>query len=693
LEYYSRSRDEIRQSYGIAGILSLGKPYTTLWLTKQIQRRAKDHSFSLITSKPEALLNRNSYDSEDPKVWQQRLGLDDAQTRTRLIQSAKANLEPSNSPFYYSQFNLAFLEALTTRPPYYDDRAKPTPNISTWLKFERIAKPTPDQIQSVIAEYSKLPKATQAYVLVNHLGKVKAGQISPIGKALLDDMATNPNHPERVWAIAELDRHGDKRGSELLQNILNNDLRQLHSITRYVYYGWGEDLDRETHAYYLLVGMAKKYPQSRFIKACREYGNLTGRSYLGGEPRDSKILAQIRQKSPIQQTKDWQTWLANYPDHPGVDDAMDFLARSLQAQNDVVGAMRIWLNMMLNPVGDGDARYLAYPHIRTLLDVGLSIEQLQTLLSDSANAPIVPLLQYAIAVKHARSHDYTKALQISEKLDLTTLSPSILNTYYDANWSWWDDTKTTDIQKGMQTILVEQRQRWQQLLAWQKGNTPESRYQIASNWAGAGGWKNGYLPVWDGWRVSLLPTTYSTSKRYPVEPNDRWDCRYWWTCDLSKRGEATVRSSYQSTSQNATAIALYHQLLNDPKTPDSIREKTLYMIGMTLLWQWENHDTGETSRIHPPAGVPMGRTKTDRYTGEVSPDIESAYQSRIDGIITELQVKFPKSDYIDDLLFSSYFLSGKSSYLKQLADRYPQSDRALEAQFLLRYPASYRPDY
>lgn len=693
LEYYSRSRDELRQSYGIAGILSLGKPYTTLWLTKQIQRRAQDNSFSLITSKPEALLNRNSYDFEEPKVWQQRLGLDDSQTRTRLIQLAKANLEPSNSPSYYGQFNLAFLEALTTRPSYYNERDKPAPNISSWLKFERIAKPTSAQIQTAIAQYNKLPKATQDYILVSHLGKVKAGQISVMGKALLDYMATTPNHSERVWAIAELDRHGDKRGAEWLQNILNTDFRQLYSITRYVFYGWGGDLDRETHAYYLLVGMAQKYPQSRFIKSCREYGNLTGRSYFGGEPRDQKILDQIRRKSPAQHTKDWQTWLANYPDHPGADDAMDFLARSLQAQNDVVGAMRIWLKLMQNPVGDGDARYLAYPHVRTLLDVGLSIEQLQTLLSDPANASISPLLQYAVAVKYARSQDYAKALQTSEKLDLAILPAAILDTYYNANWSWWDDTKTADVQKGMQTILTEQRQRWRQLLTWQQENTSESRYQIASNWAGAGGWKNGYLPMWDGWRVNYLPTTYSTSKRYPVEPNDRWDCRYWWVCDLSKRGDATVRSTYQSASQNAVAISLYQQLLNDPKTPNSIREKTLYMIAMTLLWQWENHDTGETSRIHPPAGVPMGRTKTDQYTGEVLPNIESAYQSRIDGILTELQVKFPKSAYIDDLLFSSYFLSGKPSYLKQLADRYPNSDRALEARFLLKYPASYRPDY
>jgi hypothetical protein len=63
--------------------------------------------------------------------------------------------------------------------------------------------------------------------------------------------------------------------------------------------------------------------------------------------------------------------------------------------------------------------------------------------------------------------------------------------------------------------------------------------------------------------------------------------------------------------------------------------------------------------------------------------MQSDYQRRIDGIITELQVKFPQSNYIDDLLFSSFFLSEQTSYLQRLLDRYPQSDRAAEAKFLL----------
>ncbi|MBC7824827.1 MAG: hypothetical protein H7126_13355, partial [Candidatus Parcubacteria bacterium] len=290
--------------------------------------------------------------------------------------------------------------------------------------------------------------------------------------------------------------------------------------------------------------------------------------------------------------------------------------------------------------------------------------------------------------KAARSQDYAKALQTSENLNLTAMPAKILERYYKAGWSWWTGDKTADVQQQMQAMLIEQRQRWQQLLTLKTQNTPDSRYQLASNWAGEGGWKNGYLPIWDGSRTYYLPTSYSTSQRYPVEADDRWDCRFWWVCDLSKRGESAVRQAYQSASQNAVALSLYQQLLDDSKTPPQLREKTLYMVAMTLLWQWENHDLGETARIHPPAGVPIGKQKVDSYTGESSPDIGSAYQTRIDGILTELQVRFPNSSYADDLLFSSYFLSDQPRYLQQLVQRYPNSDRAAEAQFLLAHRKS-----
>jgi len=689
LEYYARSRDAVRQAYGMTGIRSLGKPYTTLWLTKQVQRRSATPDFYLLTGKLDTLLLESGDASDDPKAWEREFGLDDPQVRSRLIQLAKQNLEPENSPTFYNQFNFDFLVNLLGYDKVFPSRGnpdKPVPNVSQWTKFEQIAQPNQNQIQAAIADYQALPAASREYLLVNRLGAVKAGQISPIAKALFKSLATDVQSPDRMWAIAELDRHNDPQGSTLLQQILNGNSRPLYSLTRSVFYGFGgDDADRGSHAYYLLVGMAKKYPQSKFIQACREYGDLTGRSYFGGADRSQKLLDRNAKKSAADRVRDWQQWLSRYPDHPGADDATYLLAHSLQDQGDIMGAMRLWLTMMTSDIGDRDALYLAYPHVRTLLDVGLSANQIQTLSQEPNYQAIAPLLRYAVAVKAARSQDYAKALQTSENLNLTAMPAKILERYYKAGWSWWTGDKTADVQQQMQAMLIEQRQRWQQLLTLKTQNTSDSRYQLASNWAGEGGWKNGYLPIWDGSRTYYLPTSYSTSQRYPVEADDRWDCRFWWVCDLSKRGESAVRQAYQSASQNAVALSLYQQLLDDSKTPPQLREKTLYMVAMTLLWQWENHDLGETARIHPPAGVPIGKQKVDSYTGESSPDIGSAYQTRIDGILTELQVRFPNSSYADDLLFSSYFLSDQPRYLQQLVQRYPNSDRAAEAQFLLAH--------
>ncbi len=692
LEYYARSRDAVRQAYGMAGIRHLGKPYTTLWLTKQVQRRSSTPDFYLLTGKLDTLLLESGDASDDPKAWEREFGLDDPQVRSRLIQFAKQNLEPENSPDFYDQFNYAFLANLLGYDkvfPSPGNPAKPIPNLSEWTKFEQISQPNQNQVQAAIACYQALPAASREYLLVNRLGAVKAGQISPIAKALFKSLATDAQSPDRVWAIAELDRHNDPQGSALLQPLLNGDLHPLYSLTRSVFYDFGgDDADRGAHAYYLLIGMATKYPQSRFIRACREYGDLTGHSYFGGDPRSQKMLDRNAKKSAADRVRDWQQWLSRYPDHPGADDATYLLAHSLQDQGDIMGATRLWLTMMTSDIGDRDALYLAYPHIRTLLDVGLTAEQIQTLSQEPNYQAIAPLLRYAVAVKAARSQDYAKALQTSENLSLTAMPAKILESYYKAGWSWWTGDKTAEVQQEMQAMLTEQRQRWQQLLTLKTENTPDSRYQLASNWAGEGGWKNGYLPIWDGSRTYYLPTYYSTSQRSPVEATDRWDCRFWWVCDLSKRGESAVRQAYQSGSQNAIALSLYQQLLDDPKTPPHLREKTLYMVAMTLLWQWENHDLGETTRIHPPAGVPKGTQRFNPDTDETSPDIGEAYQTRIDGILTELQVRFPNSSYPDDLLFSSYFLSNQPRYLQQLVQRYPTSDRAAEAQFLLAHRTS-----
>lgn len=690
LDYYSRSRDSIRQAYGVVGIRSLGKPYTTLWLTRHLQQRHRGPDISLLTAKlNNNLLNRTFYEPNDERAWQKEFGLDDPATRDRLIRLAKQNLEPETPGRYDSQFNQEFLVAVlgyekAFPPQPFSDRPKPPLTLPEWSKFERLTQPSHSEIQNALAYYRSLPPETQERLLVERLGAVKAGRISSIGKALLEDLTTDPKSPDKVWAIAELDRHGDPQGTALLQQMIDGDLHQIHPLTRIA--GYESQTLRKTHAYYLLIGIAQKYPQSKFIKGCREYGDLTSQSYFDHFPRSKALVERNAKKSPAQRTKDWQQWLSRYPDHPGADDATYYLARSLQEQNDVIGAVRLWIKLMTQQVGDGDASYLAWPYVRSLLDVGLSTEQIEMLIEEAKTTPMVPLLQYAVSVRYARAQNYAKALQTSAGLDLTAMPNFVLGSYYNYNPYWWagaSNSQAAEVQKQMQVMLFEQRQRWQKLLKWQQENTPDSQYRLASDWAGAGGWKNGYMAIWDGWRAWHLPTE---------------DCGTWWVCNLKWRDASLVRSLYQNSSQNAVALSLYQNLLDNPQTPPPLREKTLYMVAATLLWQWENHPFGETLRIHPPPGV-RGQPKNlffgndDSYNNNqeweaVGQQMQQDYQHRLDDIITELELKFPQSSYIDDLLFSSYYLSGKRGYLQKIIERYPQGDRALEAKFLLEHQTS-----
>lgn len=65
--------------------------------------------------------------------------------------------------------------------------------------------------------------------------------------------------------------------------------------------------------------------------------------------------------------------------------------------------------------------------------------------------------------------------------------------------------------------------------------------------------------------------------------------------------------------------------------------------------------------------------------------IANDIRRRIAEITNELKVKFPRSVYIDDLLFARYFLGDRkdTSYLKEIIKDYPTSDFAAEAKVIL----------
>jgi hypothetical protein len=699
LNYYTRSRDPVRQNYGLMGIRSLGQPYTTLWLKSYIRSRHNNLSTYNVFS---------SYDNSQAFAL---FGLDNPKIRQEIITLAQENTTPrtpesESRGSYYDQFSLQLLAQLIG----YDKAYGTTPSgdgknygqLAPWLTYEKLTAPTPSQVKEAVQFYRQLPPDGQEYIRIQHLATRKAGQINTFERLFWQELVTQGTPKDRLWALAELERHGDPQAVKEVQRILNGDLRELYPLSNLVSYE--SFSDEGSYAYYLLLGMVERYPNSRFATGCREYGDLTGRSYFGGEERPAALVRANESLTPEAKYQRWQSWISRYPDHPGADDASYFLAISLQSRTaspenqsgtkstPIMSAMAQWLTMLQSPNGDQDANYLVWPHVRTILDVGLDISQLETLSQDSRWQPSQPLLRYALAVHYARQHQYAKALAITNDLDLNAVPDRVLATYYGAR-SWWYDRGSDRIKTfktEAQSMLVEQRQRWQKLQQWQTANTPESQYQIAVNWTERGGWKNGYLPFWDGFRIYALPTG-----------NDLGDyCQRWWICNRKQRSAAAIRASYTEGSQLGIALSLWHQLLQNPRLSAPLREKALYMQGMTLLEQWENHSYSETVQIHPPAGIistvqQVNPVSNRKPNGEVDWEKEyelyrsnekaigNDYQKRLDAIIKELQTNFPTSSLIDDLLFSSFFMSEQSSYLQQIVTRYPQGDRAREARFLL----------
>jgi len=678
-DYYSRSRDYYRQLYGMVGIRILGKPYTTLWLERHVQRQALTPNFELLTQDVNYLLTqKGNFRNYDSKEWEAEFGLDDPAFRQKIVQLAQANLnkrQPSRlgASFlsYYSQFNYDLLVRLLGYEAVEGKLSEPQKNLAglkEWEQWENTGN-----IPKAIAEFKKLPQDAQTQVLVERYGSMRAGEISDFARRFYMALSRDSDPFLQIWAIAELDRHNDPRVAQELQTILNSDMPRLYPLSQIVSYENRLD-QRGDFAYFLLLGMVEKYPNSKFANGCKAYGDLTGRSYFGGAERPESLRRQLAQKTPLRREQDWRKWLAEFAGHPGSDDARYLLARSLQDQNKVIEALAVWMELMSAPAGDTDAAYLAWPHIRTILDVGLSVPELAKLAGEPSAKAFQPLIQYAIAVHQARNHNYRQALDTLAKIDFAQLPDAVLNRYYGLDdWSWVEFPMIQIFRRDLSATVEQQKQRWERLDKWQKAATPEAKYKIASDWAGQGGWINGYLPIWDGFRLYHLPTG---------SWNSVVSCQEWWVCDPTRRSPSAIRQSYQAGSQLATALALYQKLLDDPATPDNLREKSLYMVAMLLLEQWEDHDYGETVRIHPPAKVKdTTQPAMDWQVRENT--IKADYLRRIAEITAELRSQFPNSPYIDDLLFSSFFLTEDYKFLQQIVDQYPNGDRFQEAKFLL----------
>lgn len=336
--------------------------------------------------------------------------------------------------------------------------------------------------------------------------------------------------------------------------------QELTTVTR-----WGL---QPSYLESLVIGL----PDSRLAQGCREYSAIRGADYFRSwpEPRFRRDLGLLPQAiaGAAREEQGWRRWLARYPDHPGADDARWWLARSLEWQGRRREALEVIALQLTAPLGDAacaatseseneERISLAFEdRFRWLLDVGTTRADLERFLAEHPRHPSSTQVRYALAVRHARAHDYREALRLTEGLRLD-LRYSAENLEYDP----WLVTLT----------LANQRQRWGQL-ARHDLTARWGRLAVLNCWLKNDGWRNGYLLLYKGqrhWRISYA------WYRSEADPTGRPD-------------EKVIRQNYRDANPNMVAL----QLIGPQDGADG-----LFLQTLALYKQWAMYPLEESSYV------------------------------------------------------------------------------------------------
>ncbi|MCA9793268.1 MAG: hypothetical protein KC910_15770, partial [Candidatus Eremiobacteraeota bacterium] len=280
----------------------------------------------------------------------------------------------------------------------------------------------------------------------------------PQARAALELLADEGKQPEAYRAAEELLLHGD-RGR--IARYTDRDLQLM-----------AKSLENREFQILYLIAIAEAFPESRFARGCRSYGQIRDQNYFG-----SRWHEQAYGHRPVEEERGFRAWLEQYPDHPGADDARYGLIRSLEWQGRRLEALRFAWSWRDEPGGDADMLEPIRMRCLFLLDAGTSLDELEAFAAEAHH----PAVTYALAVRLARRHGYAEALQLTEGL----VFPA------DFMVRPWGDEHNLD------EDLRKQRQRWQKLANL---NT----YQRAREWAREDGWRIGYLNLYRGRRVWTL---------------------------------------------------------------------------------------------------------------------------------------------------------------------------------------------
>jgi len=610
LERWSFSGDNTRSQYAFATIVHFGGrfggPLARHWLATAIDRNPNGVTLTLPGE-------------SDPgyPAFIRAMGLSDPAARDAAARRAVPHLDrdtiyPTFDQLLVRSLGMDAMPALEASAATADDARLSA--LSMVLPIDYSLKPN-DRPADVTGLEARAEAAAQR---LNSGTPVPTPTQSPRDAAVYD-------------AVVALNA-GDTRGLPLLRTIADGDLRRLNVGL------FSPDL----------LAVAVAFPNSRFARGCLAYDVLRGGSYF---ERDDQHDAQM----PPGSIAGSQAWLATYPDHPGADDAAYWLGRAQQDSGRRVDAMATYADALERHLGDGDMRYSLWRRLLFLLDVGSSERDLATFVERHPSSPYVPLVQYARAVRRARSNDFVTASTFGSDRSFAAAIyrlPEIYNARdvldrYHAQRERWEALATDDPDPNHPSLAARDR--------------------LASAWSDDDGWKIGYLVLFEDTREGgAMP----------------WDHpEYPWP-ELARTAQAA--------NQNAQTIALAKPL-TEPSVPADMRQRNQRRIVTALYKQQTEFYDDERYMMGALTSLPASvGNDSSLYQINDANEITRQYDD-IDAwwarqTIVEAEryaTEYPNDDFAATALLSAYEVTGRTQYLREIIARYPDGSRTDEARALL----------
>ncbi|BAF58445.1 hypothetical membrane protein [Pelotomaculum thermopropionicum SI] len=394
----------------------------------------------------------------------------------------------------------------------------------------------------------------------------------------------------------------------------------------------------------LLQEAGEKYPQSYLARGIKAYEEVRGEPYFEMERRKQQGNWDVyfygdEQYDPEREIPGWEKFLAEFPGHPGADDAAYRLARCYEIEGRWTDALNTLRKALSLP--DGDIRYHAAGRLVYVLDVRMTYDQLKELSqareqSKKLDPSLKPLVDYSLAVKELRRDNYRQTAGMLEEF---------LKQYQDFGENQGAlpfNQLNYQLKYDFRSSVKKQQAAVEELAAlevqWKKSGNPADLYRLAA--AIFHDQTLYYNHLWSGWRQSYNWQGY---------------------INATGRGRAPVEmASFAREMINYNhCLPYFQQVYRDPSSSPELKARALYSAGLcyTGLDEW---------------GV-------DAYLAFTPSEI----REKIISIYQQFIREYPGSSMADDALLALGAYTGDAGYLQKIVEDYPQGDMLEKAKNLM----------